>query len=148
MSSRFYGVPDTGSVREIPQPIQHLANAAMAKQLDGEIVFYTMEDRYTLHTHEVIRGKLEERPAIDGVIFFRLAQFLRDGARGIATLRWILERGYAVAFSREQLAIRNRAELERLFPLLATTAWLDARDRDRSFVRSVLPLLPPNEARS
>ncbi len=44
----FYSVPDTASIAEVPQPVQHLANGAQASRLGGEVVFYTMEDRYTL----------------------------------------------------------------------------------------------------
>lgn len=142
----FYAVPDTASIREVPQPVQHLANGACARRLGGEVVFYTMEDHYTLRTHEVIRSKIAERPAVDGVIFYRLAQFFHDGVADVATMRWILERGYEIAFARERIAIRDRAELDRMVPLLATCGWLDRRDRGRAFLREVLPLAAAYEA--
>lgn len=135
----YYSVPDTASVRDVPQPVQHLANAAWARALGGEVVFYTMEDHYTLHTHEVIRGKIAERPAIDGVIFYRLAQFFHDGVANVAAMRWILERGYAIAFARERIEIADAAALDAMFPLLATCGWLDRRDRARGFLREALP---------
>jgi hypothetical protein len=137
----FYSVPDTASIREVPQPVQHLANGAQANRLGGEIVFYTMEDRYTLRSHEVIRGKLAERPGIDGVIFYRLAQFVHDGVADVATLRWILDRGYTIAFARERISIAGAADLDRLFPLLVTCGRLDRRDHERALVRALLPAL-------
>ena len=137
----FYSVPDTASVREVPQPVQHLAIGAQAARLGGEIAFYTMEDRYTLRTHEVIRGKLAEHPAIDGVIFYRLAQFFSGGAFDAVALREILVAGYAVGFARERIALADVAAFDRAFPLLATCGRLDVRDRDRGFVRAALPLL-------
>jgi hypothetical protein len=137
----FYSVPDTASVRDVPQPVQHLAIGAMAQRLGGEIVFYTMEDVYTVHTHEVVRGKLAEQPAIDGVVFYRLAQFFHDGIAAVATMHEFLERGYLLAFARERITIAGALELERLFPLLATCGRLDVRDRDRGFVRAGLPVI-------
>jgi hypothetical protein len=144
----FYSVPDTASVREVPQPVQHLAIAGQATRLGGEVVFYTMEDHYTLRTHEVIRGKLAAQPAIDGVIFYRLAQFFAAGTLDGATLQWILERGYAIAFARERIVLADAAALDRAFPLLATYARLHERDRDRAFLRAALPLVAGYEPAS
>jgi len=144
----FYSVPDTASVREVPQPVQHLAIGGQASRLGGEVVFYTMEDHYTLRTHEVICGKLAEGPAIDGVIFYRLAQFFAAGTIDVGTLRWILERGYTIAFARERIAFADVAALDRDFPLLATHARLHERDRDRGFLRTALPLVAAYERAS
>ncbi len=80
------------------------------------------------------------------MIFYRLAQFVHDGVAAVAQMRWILDRGYTIAFARERIAIATPAELDRLFPLLATSGWLDGRDRDRAFVRAVLPALAAYEA--
>jgi hypothetical protein len=137
----FYSVPDTASVREVPQPVQHTAIASFAARLGGEIVFYTMEDRYTLRTHEVIRGKLAERPAIDGVIFYRLGQFFAGGRIDAAALREIVARGYALGFARERIEIADARALDEMFPLLATVVRLQERDRDRGFVREALSVL-------
>ena len=137
----FYSVPDTASVREVPQPVQHLAIAAHAARLGGEIVFYTMEDRYTLRTHEVIRGKLAEKPAIDGVIFYRLGQFFAGGRIDATALREMLADGYALAFARERIEIGTPQALDELFPLLATVVRLQERDRDRGFVREALAVV-------
>ena len=137
----FYSVPDTASVREVPQPVQHAAIASFASRLGGEIVFYTMEDRYTLRTHEVIRGKLAEKPAIAGVIFYRLGQFFAGGRMDAAALREILGRGYALGFARERIEIATPQAFEAMFPLLATVVRLQERDRDRGFVREALAVV-------
>ena len=125
---KFYSVPDTAFVKIVPQPVQHLSIASMAKSLEGEVVFYTMEGRYSLTTHEVIRKKLAERPPIDGVIFFRLGQFMAEGLSQAAILRSILEAGYSVHFARERISIASEADLARYFPMMYAYRALEARD--------------------
>jgi hypothetical protein len=142
MTGRYYAVPDTGYVREVPQPLQHLANGDMAKRLGGEIVFYTMEDHYTLRSMEVILEKLAEGPAIDGVVFFRLAQFFDRGRLKLDLMRSILERGYTIAFARERMSIPDVAALRSMFPLLWSCAHLESRDVGRGFVKFCLKEMP------
>ncbi|HTX02976.1 MAG TPA: hypothetical protein VMD07_04795 [Candidatus Acidoferrales bacterium] len=138
MTGRYYAVPDTSYVREVPQPLQHLANGDMAKRLGGEIVFYTMEDHYTLRSMEVILGKLADKPAIDGVVFFRLAQFFDGGRLQLGLMRKILELGYSVAFARERMSIPDVATLRSMYPLMWSCAYLETRDAGRSFIKACL----------
>ena len=135
---RYYSVPDTRSVSVVPQPIQHLAIADAARRAGGAIVFYTMEDFYTTSTHEVILGKLLEHPAVDGIVFYRLKQFVHDGRPQIDVLRRILTSGYEVVFARERLHIADEAQLDREFPLLFASAHVEERDARRgSFARRI-----------
>jgi hypothetical protein len=138
MTGRYYAVPDTSYVREVPQPIQHLANGDMAKRLGGEIVFYTMEDHYTLRSMEVILEKLAEKPAIDGVVFFRLAQFFDHGRLQLDLMRRILDLGYSIAFARERLSVPDSGTLRTMFPLMWSCAYLEARDSGRAFIKACL----------
>jgi len=138
MTRRYYAVPDTSYVREVPQPLQHLANGDMAKRLGGEIVFYTMEDHYTLRSMEVILGKLADKPEIDGVVFFRLAQFFDAGRLQVDLIRRILDLGYSIAFARERLSIPDAAALRSMYPLIWSCAYLETRDADRSFIKACL----------
>ena len=135
---RYYSVPDTAMVAIVPQPVQHLAIGDAAKRAGGSVVFYTMEDTYTMTTHEVVLGKVLERPTIDGFVFFRLAQFFHGGRPQIAALRTILAAGYEVVFARDRLAIKDEAELEAAFPLLFACGHVEARDTQRgAFSRQI-----------
>jgi len=115
----------------VPQPVQHVVIADAARRAGGAIVFYTMEDHYTTSTHEVVLKKLEEQPSIDGIVFFRLAQFFHDGRPQFRILRQIVAAGYVVIFARERLVIATEAELEGAFPLLFACGYLEGRDADR-----------------
>jgi hypothetical protein len=125
-------------VRFVPQPAQHALIANVAKSHDATIVFYTMEDDYTLETHEVLQAKLAESPAIEGVIFFRLGQFFYGKSPALVFLRSIVERGYEAIFARERLAIRNLEEFNAALPLILTCARLNGRDEQHNFF---VPLL-------
>ena len=114
----FYSCLDTGFIAEVPQPIQHQAVAEMAKQVGGSVVFYTMEDHYTLRTHEVLLTRLNEKPDISGVIFFRIGQFSYSDEPRTDVMTLLLERGLELHFARERISIYNKADLDRIFPFL------------------------------
>ena len=144
----YYSNPDTASIKEVPQPVQHLAIANMAETVGGKIVFYTMEDFYTLATQEVIRQKLAPRPPATGVIFYRLSQFYNGRPTpNIALMREFISAGYEIHFARERISIRSLAELESLFPVIYATHHVENRDGKRDFFNALLDSAKPGAAR-
>jgi|GEM_PF-3404859 len=146
-TKKFYSCPDTASVREVPQPIQHQVNANRADQLDGRVAFYIMEEWYTLDSQEVIRSKVMEKPDVDGVIFFRLSQFYHSGKPNLELMRFILKSGYELHFSRERLAICTEQALDELASFILSCSYVDQRDRSREFINSLIPMLDEADRR-
>ena len=137
----YYSWIDTAFVKYAPQPLQHLAANDQASRLGGKIVFYNAEDFETLSTHSVIKKKIEQKPKIDGVIFFTLKQFFNNGKLNFQFLKFIIERGYEVHFSRERVQIMSKEVLDELFPILYATQYVSERDEPRHFWKPVLDLL-------
>ncbi len=135
-SKKFYSSLDTGFTTQVPQAIQHIVVAKAAEEAGGVVVFYTMEDHYTLKSHEVILGRINDKPDISGIIFFRVAQFLYSGKFDFATLSKVLERGLEVHFAREKLSLHNQAELDEAFPFFYTLQ--ETQSRNRAFFNSML----------
>ena len=101
----------------LTQPMQHLVNADYARSIDGNVVFYTAEDPLTRDVHAVVRECIRNA-RYDGVIFFRMDQFINGGKFNFPALDELTDAGLEVHFARESLAIRNRADLLNFFPEL------------------------------
>lgn len=125
----FYANLDSVSVRQTPQPLQHQAIAQYAAQQGGKVIYYIMEEWYTLASQEVLRQKVAEKPAVAGFVFFRLAQFYYDGKPKISLMSEMLERGLELHFARERISIRSKAELEAQVPLILACSHVERRDR-------------------
>lgn len=129
----FYSCPDTTIIRDTPQAIQHIVISNFAKYLGGEVTFYTMEDVFTVSSQEVILEKTKEKPDIDGIIFYRLAQFYFKRPPNLELMKTILNSGYGIYFARERISINGSKELDALFPLIYTAYYLEKRDAERTF---------------
>ena len=135
---RFYSILDTSFIGVLPQSGQHLVVAGMAQRAGGHAVFYTMEDHYTLGSHEVILAKLAENPGIDGLIFFRIDQFFHGSRPRLDVLRRILAQGFEVHFARERLSLRSPADLDRAFAAIHLSRHLHERDARHDYFRPLL----------
>lgn len=138
----YYSWIDTAFVKYVPQPLQHLAANNQASKLGGKIIFYNAEDFETLSTHAVLKSKIEQKPEIDGIIFFTLRQFFNNGRLNFQFLKFIVDKGYEIHFSRENVQIPNRKALDELFPLLYATYYTSLRDEPRRFWKPIWDLLP------
>jgi hypothetical protein len=125
----FYSCLDAGFIREAPQPLQHLAIGKMAEQAGGQIVYYTTEDGYTRATHEVILARLKTSSQVDGVVFFRLAQFACGGRVQAGIMRDLVEQNYELHFARERISIRTLAQAEDACRKLHVLDWTERRGR-------------------
>jgi len=134
----YYSLPDKALVKQVPQPLQHLAIAEMAAKRGGEIVHYTMEDPYTLATQEIFLSKVNEKPRVKGFIFFTLDQFSYSGELNLKLLENVLAQGYELNFAREKFTLASAQDLDREFPLLYTRAYVGRRDADHGLLRAVL----------
>ena len=114
----FYSCLDYSCVDLVTQPLQHVCNGDMAKQNGGSISFYTIEGPDTLAGQDVIRAKIEEKPTVDGIVFFRLMQFLQGEKFDFDLLKKIIDLGYEVHFTREKLSIVDEHELNEQFETL------------------------------
>ena len=133
----YYACLDTGFVKYCPQSLQHLAVANKASKLGGSISFYTMEDFRSLRSQGTARAKIEEKPAVAGIIYFTVRQFFYGGAFDVKMLRFILDEGYEVHFAREDISILTREDLNDLFPILYSARYLLDRDETPDYWRPV-----------
>lgn len=133
----YYSCTDTGFVKYVPQPLQHLALADKAAKLGGQVVFYTTESFETLASQGVTKAKVAEQPEVDGIIFFTLKQFGYSGRFNFQVLNFIVQRGYEVHFARENMSISDRETLEAAFPMLYATQYVNTRDEPRESWRPV-----------
>jgi len=129
----YYSCLDCASVRQVPQPLQHLAIADKADKLGGTVVFYTAEEFETLASQEIMRIKIGESPEVAGIIFFTLRQFGYGDGLNLEFLNSILQDSYEVHFAREDLSITNLAELDSCFPLLFAYDHVSRRDEEMPF---------------
>lgn len=134
----FYSCLDTGFIKYVPQPLQHLAISDKAGKLGGKVVFYTAEDFETLESQGVIKAKVQEKSEkFDGIIFFTLKQFFYGGKLNFKFLKFILDSGYEVHFARENISISNIEALYRAFPILYAAQYVSERDDPRDFWKPV-----------
>ncbi len=144
----YYACLDTGFVKYCPQPLQHLAIGNKASNLDGSVSFYTMEDFETLANQGTAKGKIEEKPAVSGIIYFTVRQFFYSGKFDLRFMRYILERGYEVHFAREDISIPNFEALDEVFPMLYSAQHLLDRDEPRDSWRPVWDWVSENEGKA
>ena len=133
----YYACLDTAYVKYVPQPLQHLSVSNKANKLAGEVTFYTMEDMGSLASQGAMRAKLEERPAVDGIICFSMQQFFYSGKLNLKLLSNVLDSGYEIHFSKEDISIPTRESLDHLFPMLYSSQRLWERDGSRDFWRPI-----------
>jgi hypothetical protein len=125
----FYSCLDNGCSNTLTQAMQHTINGQMATDNFGTVVFYTAEDRETLGHQSVMRSKIMERPAIDGIVYLRLYQFCYSGTFDFGFLMELLDNGYEVHFSREKLSIQHRDQLDELYETLKVFEFLAAQEQ-------------------
>ena len=126
---KFYSVLDSGVLGLVTQPMQHLVNSDMARRVGGKVIFYTQERLETLSTHSMVRARVAESPAMDGIVFFRLKQLCYGAEFDFAFLSELIERGYEAHFAREVFSVRSRAEFDAAIPTLMTFQYLNDPDR-------------------
>lgn len=124
----FYASLDLGCSSLVTQSLQHMAIGATATQKGGRVTYYLTESLETLVHQTFLRLKLKEMMPIDGLIFFRMQQFLYGGSFDYAFLGEILGQGIEVHFAREGFSLLNPADLDRAFPVIHTTELLQTSD--------------------
>ncbi len=133
----YYSCIDTKFVKYLPQPLQHLVVGDKATKLGGKIIFYTSEDFGTYDYHGIIRAKVEEKPQMDGIIFFSLSQFFNNGMLNIEFMEFLLDHEYEIHFARENISIQNKETLNKIFPMLYAQQYVYNRDEPRSYWKPI-----------
>ena len=133
----FYASLDTAFVKYCPQPMQHVVVADKARKLGGEISFYTMEDFNSLAFQGAMRAKIEERPPVEGMVYFTLRQFCYGDRLDLDFMKFILNSGFEVHFAREDISIENLSTLDDAFPMLYSAEHLWRRDASQDYLRPV-----------
>lgn len=120
----FLACVDVGFFKYAPPSLQHLAINHMAGMLGGEMSFSIGEDSISLASQSTMMAKIEERPDIDGFIFFTLRQFFYGSNLNIKGLNFVLDNHYEVHFARENISICSKEDLDRHFPMIYSTYYL------------------------
>ena len=135
----FYSCLDLTIGRIAPQAVQHLVIGQFAQQKGGTVTFYTGENVHSRDTHEVILGKVKERPKVDGFIFYRLYQFLSPThGPALEVMRTILDAGYELHCAMDKVSLLTPQDLDAFFPMLCATANAERRDPSRDFFDSLV----------
>jgi hypothetical protein len=109
---------DVHQAEALTQSIQHLAISTFAESLGGKVTFYTGEDILTHDSQSLMRSTIAAKPEIEGVIFFRIRQFLNGDRLSFTFMREILTAGYELHFAREMLSMFEIEDLQHQFSLL------------------------------
>lgn len=141
----YYSCLDMTCIRIAPQAVQHLVIGQFVEKLGGKVTFYTAENTHTRESHEVILAKVEERPAVDGLIYYRLNQFLSPtNGPALEVMNAILIAGYELHFAVDKVSLLKPADLDAFFPMLSATAHAERDELDRAGFQALLhPALPP-----
>jgi hypothetical protein len=105
---KLFSCLDTTILASCPQRVQGLAVQDWASKNDGAITFYTSDD----HNNGTVYAKLSEKPDVDGFIFYTLAQL------DLTEFSSFLDDGYALLFAKEELIIKDRDDMAKMFALL------------------------------
>ncbi len=142
----YYSCLDMTCIRIAPQAVQHLVINQFAEKLGGKVSFYTAENTHTRESHEVILAKVNERPAVDGLIYYRLAQFLSP-AKGPAleVMRAIMAAGYELHFAVDKVSLLKPADLDAFFPMLSATANAERGEQERDGLEALLRARPDDD---
>ena len=104
---KIYSCIDIGSMNQISQSIQQRIIKLFASQNNCKIIFVTNEDIKSIKTQFFFQSKLNEKPKVDGFIFFSLQQFCYDGLN-INLIKKILRLKYDLYFAKEELVLNYK----------------------------------------
>lgn len=104
---KIYSCIDIGSMNQISQSIQQRIIKLFASQNNCKIIFVTNEDIKSIKTQFFFQSKLNEKPKVDGFIFFSLQQFCYDGLN-IKLIKKILRLKYDLYFAKEELVLNHK----------------------------------------
>jgi hypothetical protein len=91
----------------------------MAKDLGGEVIFYTGEEAMTLKTQGVIKEKIDSKQEFLGIIFFRIHQFNYGKSFNFKLLQLILKMKYEVHFAQENISLYTIDDLKKNFSMFS-----------------------------
>lgn len=140
----FYSCLDLTVGRIASQAVQHLVIGQFAQLKGGTVTFYTGENVHTRYTHEVILGKVAERPKVDGFIFYRLNQLLSPSGPAVKVMRAILDSGYEFHCAMDKVSLLKPRDLDDFFPMLIATANADRRDPSRDYFEALVRAASPD----
>ncbi|MDB0032235.1 hypothetical protein N9E32_02970, partial [Alphaproteobacteria bacterium] len=72
-----------------------------------KISFYTLETPITLTSQSVLKNKLDEKPEIQGFVFYSLIQFSYGKKTNIELIKDILDKGYEIYIYRENIKLKT-----------------------------------------
>ena len=104
---KIYSWIDIGCMDQTSQSIQQRIIKLFANQNNCKIIFVTNEDIKSVKTQFFFQSKLNEKPKVDGFIFFSLQQFCYDGLN-INLIKKILRLKYDLYFAKEELVLNYK----------------------------------------
>lgn len=130
-------------IRIAPQAVQHLVIGQFSEKLSGKVTFYTAENTHTRESHEVILAKVKEKPAVDGLIYYRLNQFLSPSkGPALEVMRTIMAAGYELHFAVDKVSLHKPADLDAFFPMLSATAHAELGDEEFRGIEALIRPAP------
>lgn len=103
----LYSCIDIGCMKYISQSIQQRIINLFASKNYAQITFVTNEDIDSIETQIIFKSKLEDKPKVNGFIFFSIDQFCYGGIN-LELLKKILYQNYDLYFAKEQIILKYK----------------------------------------
>lgn len=110
---KYLAILDIVITEIISQKLQISLIKEFVNKNKGDLVFYTTENHATFKNLSILKQKLKEDLKLNGLVFFSILQFFYGEKKNINLLRNILNKGIEVNFIRENLILKNIAQLNK-----------------------------------
>ena len=114
-SNKFLAVLDNALVEFLPQKAQYEVIKNFLNQKKSSLALYIIEDELTYLSSSQLLKKINEKPKVNGFIFFSLLQISFEKEKNIEIIKKILSEKYEVIFYKENIHIRNMTSFKKEF---------------------------------
>ena len=113
LSNEVFCYPDTLLNRFIPQAWQIFIMKSFISNYKKKISFYTGESHKTFKKMKLFNQKINEKPKLNGFVFFSFLQFCYDKKNNIKIIEKCLDKNYTIYLAREKIVLRNKLEYKK-----------------------------------
>lgn len=113
LSNEVFCYPDTLLNRFIPQAWQIFIMKSFISNYKKKISFYTGESHKTFKKMKLFNQKINEKPKLNGFVFFSFLQFCYDKKNNLKIIEKCLDKNYTIYLAREKIVLRNKLEYKK-----------------------------------
>ena len=113
LSNEVFCYPDTLLNRFIPQAWQIFIMKSFISNYKKKISFYTGESHKTFKKMKLFNQKINEKPKLNGFVFFSFLQFCYDKKNKLKIIEKCSDKNYTIYLAREKIVLRNKLEYKK-----------------------------------